>query len=123
MGQEGAETQPVHVEPEEQTSLLPQHTLALRSAFIHCLTTLDSLCLSISSISLRRAAIHHGSRNNAWLALPTLGESWHNNHHAYPTSAAHGLRYWQVDLTYGMVWTLEKFGLVSKVKRAGRSEA
>ena len=37
------------------------------------------------------------SRNLAWLSVFTFGESWHNNHHAFPTSARHGLRWWQVD--------------------------
>ena len=40
------------------------------------------------------------SRNNWWVALLTYGEGWHNNHHAYPTSAAHGLRWWELDLTH-----------------------
>ena len=40
-----------------------------------------------------------GSTNNAWVALLTYGDGWHNNHHAYPTSAAHGLRWWELDLT------------------------
>ena len=37
------------------------------------------------------------SRNLAWLAIPTWGEAWHNNHHAFPTSYRHGLRRWQID--------------------------
>jgi len=41
-----------------------------------------------------------GSTNNWWVALISFGEGWHNNHHAYPTSAAHGLRWWELDLTY-----------------------
>ena len=41
-----------------------------------------------------------GSTNNWWVALITFGEGWHNNHHAYPTSAAHGLRWWELDVTY-----------------------
>ncbi len=40
------------------------------------------------------------SRNNWWVAILTYGEGWHNNHHAYPTSAAHGLRWWELDATY-----------------------
>ncbi|MET8091547.1 acyl-CoA desaturase [Micromonospora sp. NPDC005220] len=57
------------------------------------------------------------SRNVAWLALPSLGEAWHNNHHAFPRSARHGLRWWQIDLTAMTIWTLERVGLASKVVR------
>jgi stearoyl-CoA desaturase (delta-9 desaturase) len=52
---------------------------------------------------------------NAWLALPMLRESWHNNHHAFPSSARHGLGRWQFDATYVLIWTLEKVGIASKV--------
>ncbi len=48
----------------------------------------------------RRYETGEGSRNNWWVALLTYGEGWHNNHHAYPSSAAHGLRWWELDLTY-----------------------
>ena len=40
------------------------------------------------------------STNNWWVALLTYGEGWHNNHHAFPRSAAHGLQWWELDLTY-----------------------
>ena len=57
------------------------------------------------------------SRNVAWLAPFSLGESWHNNHHAFPTSARHGLRRWQVDVSGGVIWLLEKLRLASDVVR------
>jgi stearoyl-CoA desaturase (delta-9 desaturase) len=57
------------------------------------------------------------SRNLAWLAPLSFGESWHNNHHAFPTSARHGLRRWQVDLSAGVIWVLEKLGLAWDVVR------
>jgi stearoyl-CoA desaturase (Delta-9 desaturase) len=57
------------------------------------------------------------SRNLAWLALPTMGESWHNNHHAFPTSASHGLRRWEVDGSGAVIWALEKLGLAWDVVR------
>ena len=57
------------------------------------------------------------SRNNLWLALPTLGESWHNNHHAHPTSARFGHNWWQIDLGYGVIWVLKKLGLVFNVNQ------
>jgi stearoyl-CoA desaturase (delta-9 desaturase) len=57
------------------------------------------------------------SRNVAWLALPSFGEAWHNNHHAFPRSARHGMRWWQVDVTATTIWALERVGLAWKVVR------
>jgi stearoyl-CoA desaturase (delta-9 desaturase) len=57
------------------------------------------------------------SRNLAWLAVPTMGESWHDNHHAFPTSAVHGLGRWQFDLSALVIWGLEKSGLIWDVVR------
>jgi stearoyl-CoA desaturase (delta-9 desaturase) len=52
------------------------------------------------------------SRNLAWLALPTFGEAWHNNHHAFPTSAVHGLGRWQLDPSALVIKGMERVGLV-----------
>ena len=57
------------------------------------------------------------SRNLFWLAPFTFGESWHNNHHAFPTSYRHGLRAWQLDISAGVIWMLEKLGLAWDVVR------
>ena len=57
------------------------------------------------------------SRNLALIAIPTLGEAWHNNHHAFPTSAIHGLGRWQVDISAIVIDGLEKAGLVWDVVR------
>jgi stearoyl-CoA desaturase (delta-9 desaturase) len=57
------------------------------------------------------------SRNLAWLALPTLGESWHNNHHAFPASARHGLRRHQLDPSALVIVALERTGLAWDVVR------
>jgi stearoyl-CoA desaturase (delta-9 desaturase) len=57
------------------------------------------------------------SRNLFWLAPFTFGESWHNNHHAFPTSYRHGLRGWQLDISAGVIWMLEKLGLAWDVVR------
>jgi stearoyl-CoA desaturase (Delta-9 desaturase) len=57
------------------------------------------------------------SRNLAWLAIPSFGESWHNNHHAFPTSSVHGLKWWQVDLSSMVIRTMEKLGLAWDVVR------
>ena len=48
----------------------------------------------------RRFQIRDDSRNNWWVALLTFGEGWHNNHHAHPTSARHGLAWYELDITW-----------------------
>ena len=57
------------------------------------------------------------SRNLAWLAIPTWGEAWHNNHHAFPTSYRHGLRRWQLDPSAAVIRGLEMLGLAWDVVR------
>jgi stearoyl-CoA desaturase (Delta-9 desaturase) len=57
------------------------------------------------------------SRNSAWLALPTLGAGWHNNHHAFPSYASTSLRWWQIDISGGVIALLERLGLVWDVRR------
>src|SRR6478752_592011 len=57
------------------------------------------------------------SRNLAWLAIPTWGEAWHNNHHAFPCSYRHGLRRWQIDPSAGIIRLLEMTGLAWDVVR------
>jgi stearoyl-CoA desaturase (delta-9 desaturase) len=57
------------------------------------------------------------SRNNLLLGLFAFGEGWHNNHHAFPYSARHGFHWWQPDLTWNLVWLMERVGLVWNVKR------
>lgn len=52
------------------------------------------------------------SRNNWWVAILAYGEGWHNNHHAYPRMAKHGHKWWEVDLTYGLIRLLAMCGLV-----------
>jgi fatty-acid desaturase len=49
------------------------------------------------------------STNNWWVAILTYGEGWHNNHHAFQTSARHGLRWWEIDMTY---WAIRAMSLV-----------
>jgi len=51
-----------------------------------------------------------------WLAIPTMGESWHSNHHAFPASARHGLYRGQVDLGYAFIKLLERVGLAWNIK-------
>jgi stearoyl-CoA desaturase (delta-9 desaturase) len=56
------------------------------------------------------------SRNNWWLAIITMGEGWHNNHHAYQYSVRQGFRWWQWDPTYYIILGLSKLGLVWDLK-------
>ncbi|MEP0842214.1 MAG: acyl-CoA desaturase [Phycisphaerae bacterium] len=57
------------------------------------------------------------SRNNLLFGVLGLGEGWHNNHHAFPTSARHGLSWWQFDVTYWVIRGLEVLRLAWKVRR------
>ena len=59
-----------------------------------------------------------GSRNNWWVALLTFGEGWHNNHHAYPSSARMGFRWWEVDLTWQHIRLLHRLGLARRIRLA-----
>lgn len=78
--------------------------------------TEDDATFSINSLAhtwgTRRYATRDDSRNNFWLALLTLGEGWHNNHHRYPGSARQGLDWWEVDLTHQGLRLLARLGLV-----------
>ncbi|TMW84920.1 hypothetical protein EJD97_024132 [Solanum chilense] len=56
------------------------------------------------------------SRNNWWVALLAFGEGWHNNHHAFEYSARHGLKWWQLDMTWYVVRFLQAIGLATDVK-------
>ncbi|WP_067855054.1 acyl-CoA desaturase [Nocardia shimofusensis] len=57
------------------------------------------------------------SRNVAWLSIPSFGEAWHNNHHAFPKAASHGMRWWEIDLTAIFIRALEITGLAWDVVR------
>ena len=66
----------------------------------------------------RRFATRDDSRNLWWVALFSGGEGWHNNHHAHPVSAKHGLAWYEIDPNYICIWLLSKVGLASKIKIA-----
>ena len=68
-------------------------------------------------VGRRRYATSDDSRNNWVLAVLTMGEGWHNNHHHYMTSASQGFRWWEIDVTMYMLWAFEKIGLVSRLRR------
>ena len=65
----------------------------------------------------RRFDTHDDSTNNWWVALLTFGEGWHNNHHAHPTSARHGLAWYEVDFNWVGIRTLEAVGLAWGIKQ------
>jgi stearoyl-CoA desaturase (delta-9 desaturase) len=56
------------------------------------------------------------SRNSLMIALITMGEGWHNNHHYYQSSVRQGFRWWQIDITYYLLWTMSCVGLVWDMK-------
>ncbi|MGZ3356033.1 MAG: acyl-CoA desaturase [Isosphaeraceae bacterium] len=64
----------------------------------------------------RPYATRDTSTNLWWVGLLAYGEGWHNNHHAFPTSARHGLRWWEFDLTYGIIRLLSWVKLARAVK-------
>ena len=70
----------------------------------------------------RRFKTRDDSTNNWWVALLTFGEGWHNNHHAHPTSARHGLAWYELDVNWIFISTLQALGLVWDVKLAKISQ-
>jgi fatty-acid desaturase len=66
----------------------------------------------------RRFETDEDSRNSWWVALLTFGEGWHNNHHAYPTSARHGLKWYEIDFNWLGIRVLQLLGLARAIKRA-----
>ena len=63
----------------------------------------------------RRFATRDDSRNTWWVALISFGEGWHNNHHAHPTSARHGLAWYEFDPSWLLIKVLTKLGLAKSV--------
>jgi stearoyl-CoA desaturase (delta-9 desaturase) len=82
-------------------------------ACYHGTYTINSLC---HVWGRRRYATRDNSRNNAILALVTLGEGWHNNHHHYPMSVRQGFYWWEVDITYYLLRLLAALGIVWDLK-------
>lgn len=66
----------------------------------------------------RRFSTRDDSRNNLLVALFTFGEGWHNNHHAHPTSARHGLAWWEFDISWLQIKLLRMLGIAKGVKVA-----
>jgi stearoyl-CoA desaturase (Delta-9 desaturase) len=92
---------------------------AVRMLLLHHVTySINSLC---HFFGRRRFATDDHSRNLAWLAPLSLGEAWHNNHHAFPTSAFHGIGWREFDASGLAIAALERAGLVWDVQRIGDS--
>jgi stearoyl-CoA desaturase (delta-9 desaturase) len=83
-------------------------------ACYHGTYTINSLC---HVWGRRRYQTGDDSRNNLLLALITLGEGWHNNHHRYPASARQGFYWWEIDLTYYGLRLLAALGLIRDLKQ------
>jgi len=64
----------------------------------------------------RRFATRDDSRNSLWVALLSFGEGWHNNHHAHPTAARHGLRWYEIDMNWWGIRALQLVGLAGSIK-------
>jgi stearoyl-CoA desaturase (Delta-9 desaturase) len=87
----------------------------VRIFFVHHITwSVNSVC---HFFGRRRFDIEDRSTNVAWLSLVSLGESWHHNHHAFPRSARHGLRWYELDPSALIIGALERVGLAWNVVR------
>jgi stearoyl-CoA desaturase (delta-9 desaturase) len=86
----------------------------VRVLLVHHVTwSINSVCHLWGS---RPFHTHDESRNNAIFGFLALGEGWHNNHHAFPNSARHGLRWWQLDVSYLMIRGLALLGLARDIR-------
>jgi stearoyl-CoA desaturase (delta-9 desaturase) len=91
----------------------------VRVSLLHHVTwSINSICHTIGE---RPFVSRDKSANVWWLAIPSMGESWHNLHHADPTCARHGVLKGQVDTSARIIWFFEKLGWVSDVRWPVRS--
>jgi stearoyl-CoA desaturase (delta-9 desaturase) len=87
----------------------------VRIFMVHHVTwSINSIC---HFFGRRRFDLEDESTNVFWLALPSLGESWHHNHHAFPRSAVHGLRWYEIDVSGLIIGAMQKLGLAWNVVR------
>ena len=87
---------------------------AIRVALLqHVTWAINSICHVYGT---RPFAARDESRNVLWLSVLSFGESWHNGHHAFPASARHGLRWWEVDLSWLTIRAMSLLGLARNVK-------
>jgi stearoyl-CoA desaturase (delta-9 desaturase) len=85
----------------------------------HITWSINSLCHTAGTQPFRS---HDSSRNNLVAGLMGLGEGWHNNHHAFPTSARHGLRWWEFDASWELIRLLSILGLVWNVRLPNKKQ-
>jgi stearoyl-CoA desaturase (delta-9 desaturase) len=85
----------------------------------HATFTVNSIC---HIWGWRRYATADASRNNLFVALLTLGEGWHNNHHHYQSSANQGFRWWEIDVSYYLIRLFGCVGLVWDVRTPPRTK-
>jgi stearoyl-CoA desaturase (Delta-9 desaturase) len=81
---------------------------------IHMAFSVNSVCHTFGHVAFRTG---DRSRNQWFMGIAALGEGWHNNHHAFPRSAFHGLRWWQIDVSGCVIAALERCGLATDVHR------
>ncbi len=81
----------------------------------HVTWSVNSVCHTFGK---REFETNDRSRNEWIVGMLAFGEGWHNNHHAFPRSAFHGLHWWQFDLSGYLIWMLEQLGLARDVYRA-----
>jgi stearoyl-CoA desaturase (Delta-9 desaturase) len=87
----------------------------VRIFLVHHITwSINSICHFFGS---RRFELEDHSTNVFWLALPSLGEAWHHNHHAFPRSAFHGLRWWELDPSGWLILGMARVKLAWDVVR------
>jgi len=82
---------------------LALHAIAAVNSFGHC-------------YGYQNFKVGDTSRNNLWLGYVTLGEGWHNNHHAHARAASNQVRWWEIDMTAWLIAALEAVGLVWNVQ-------
>ncbi len=86
-----------------------------RVALLHAFGLINSVCHLIGTRPFKPTGAD-SSVNNFLVALIIFGEGWHNNHHTFPSSARQGLRWYQIDIAWYVIWLMEKIGLAKDVK-------
>lgn len=86
---------------------------ALRTVYVWHVTWLVNSATHLWGY--RSYETNDNSRNNWWVAILTFGEGWHNNHHANPQSARMGLAWYEIDMTYWVIYLLSKIGLAHHI--------
>lgn len=90
--------------------------VVVRTVFVwHATWSVNSFC---HKVGRRPHRMRENSGNLWWVGLWALGEGWHNNHHAFPRAAVHGIHWWEIDLTGYVLRLLEKLRLIHKMVRA-----